>query len=207
MFPLWLLYNQPVVSYIASWETKKMLVKNLWQVHVAAVLISLSVATERIDSLLTALNNLESNICTFFLRKASCHHLANKSVFRGWEVCLLPLTRFPVALGGLLHLFLTHIGSTSLSISQIDLLSVCCYCDFCGIKADHICLQIWLSVLVLCSAYCNIKIAAAGPWAEAVNKCLSPSNSIGSSDLHRWERHSLHCVSAQNRLRRDMSTL
>lgn len=40
--------------------------------------ISLSVPAERTYTLLVSLNNLESNICTFFLWAASLQHLAKK---------------------------------------------------------------------------------------------------------------------------------
>lgn len=185
-----------------------MSVKILWQVHMAAFPISFSVAAERIYSLLTPLNNLESNTCTFFLWAASFQHLANKLVLRGWKIpCMrlrdggLPLVsyhRFPVTLGGLLHLSF-HISSTSLRIIHISLPVFCLSLFLLWDQGCHISLHIQLGWLVLCITYCNTKIANAVPWLVPVNKYPSPSDSVGSSALHWWERHSLHCVNVQNK--------
>lgn len=104
-----------------------MSVKILWQVHMAAFPILLSVAAERLYSLLTPLNNLESNICTFFLWAAPFQHLGNKLVLKRLEdggLSLVSYHRFPVTLGGLLHLSF-HISSASLRIIPISLPVFC----------------------------------------------------------------------------------
>lgn len=114
-------------------------------------------------------------------------------------------------------------GSVSCLLPQIscDLgwIASCFFSYQFRISEDNPCLpSCFLSVVILTSVgsrlpymparrtpltgamcYCNAKIANAGPWVVAVNKCPSPADSVGSSAVHWWERHSLHCVNVQNK--------
>lgn len=107
--------------------------------------------------------------------------------------CRLP--QISCDLAGLLHLSF-HISFTSARIihASLPVFSSPLF-QLLRDQSCLICLHIWLCLLVLCVT----KMQSSPALVPELCQLINTSDSVGSSALHWWERHSLHCVNVQNK--------